>query len=256
MHPRSLRCLALLLPFFAFGQGSARAADPLAELRTKLGTLKSEQSSRATISAKKVSNSNDEGEAKQQTQEVTVGAEIGPRGLTLTWTRPQVEAARQAARKKAANPDATSEKGVGLGILDAEQAAELLDYAEALRIELEGAKLIADRLENRNGKPTRVLVVEPRLSLSTSERKSLKSSEDELKVWLDSDGAPIATERKAHYKFSKFLISFEVQLHEIRSLARLGGRLVVLQSSSEQTGAGLGRKGTTQEIVRVTPTAS
>ncbi len=244
------RFVTLFLALLAIST-QAGAADPLAELRAKLTTLRSDQAVRATISIKTISSSNDDGEAKQRTRDASVSAELGAKGLELGWTRQQIEGARQAARKKVANPDATTQAGGGLDLLDAEKAAEILDYAEPLRLELEGAKLIADRMENRGGKPTRVVVVEPRLALSASERKSLKSGSDELKIWLDADGFPIATERKADYKFSRFLISFEVKSQESRSLTRLGGRLVVTQSSSEETGSGLGRTGKTLETIRV-----
>lgn len=95
--------------------------------------------------------------------------------------------------------------------------------------------------------------MEPRDSLNSCERKSLKSREEVRKIWLDPAGQPIATERTAKLKFSRFLITFEVDLHETRALARTGGRLYVSSSVEVSSGSGLGQSGETQKTFRVTP---
>ncbi len=73
------------------------------------------------------------------------------------------------------------------------------------------------------------------------------------KIWLDPAGQPIATERTAKLKFSRFLITFEVDLHETRALARAGGRLYVSSSVEVSSGSSLGQSGETQKTFRVTP---
>ena len=67
---------------------------------------------------------------------------------------------------------------------------------------------------------------------------------------------PVATERTAKLKFSKFLITFEVDLHETRTLARAVGRLYVAGSVEVSSGSGLGQSGETQKTFRVTPVGS
>ncbi|HEV7672362.1 MAG TPA: hypothetical protein VGS22_27910 [Thermoanaerobaculia bacterium] len=245
--------LALLVLAIAFLPASALAADPLGELRAVLRKAENGPPIRAQISIMSVRKSSDEGDGQRTTEEGTVLGEHDAAGLRLTWTAQQIRTDRQADWRRAATPDAAEHKDGGLGLLDAKKATELLDPAEVLRLEIEGAKLTADKTEPRNGRPTRVLVLEPRDGLNARDRKSLKSRDEVLKIWLDPSGQPIATERTAKLKFSKFLITFEVSQHETRTLARAGGRLYVSFSVEVSGGSGLGQSGETQKTFRVTP---
>lgn len=229
------------------------SAEPLADLRAVLRKAENGPPIRAQIGIVSVRKSSDEGDGQRTTEEGSVLAEHDAAGLRLSWTTQQIRIDRQADWRRAAAPDAPEHKDGGLDLLDAKKATELLDPAEVLRLEIEGAKLTADRMEPRNGKPTRVLVLAPRDGLNARERKSLKSRDDVLKIWLDPAGQPIATERTAKLKFSKFLITFEVDLHEKRTLARAGGRLYVSSAVEVSSGAGLGQSGETQKTFRVTP---
>lgn len=228
-------------------------ADPLADLRAILRKGEHGPPIRAQIGIVSVRKSSDEGDGQRTTEEGNVLAEHDAAGLRLIWTVQQIRADRQAEWRRAATPDAPERKDGGLGLLDAKKATELLDPAEVLRLEIEGARLKADKTEPRNGRPTRVLVLEPRDGLNARERKSLKSRDDVLKIWLDSSGLPVATERIAKLKFSKFLITFEVDLHETRTLARTGGRLYVSSAVEVSSGSGLGQSGETRKTIRVTP---
>ena len=242
----SALCLALAAP--------ALSADPLSDLRAHLRKAENGAPIKAQIGVVSVRKSSDEGDDQRTTEEGSVLAEHDAAGLRLSWSAQQIRADRQADWRRAANPDASERKDGGLDLLDAKKAAELLDPAEVLRLDVEGAKLVADRSEPRNGRPTRVLVIEPRDGLSARERKSLKSREESIKIWLDAAGQPIATERTAKLKFSKFLITFEVKLHQTRTLARTpGGRLYVSFAVEESSGSGLGQSGETKKTFRVSP---
>jgi hypothetical protein len=250
MTSRSLVVLvaALLLP-------SGRAhADPLGDLRASLQKLVGEQPIKAQIVVKNIVKNNDEGQAQQTVEEGAVVAEDGPQGLRLSWAPQQILEARKAEWQKAANPDAPAQhSSSSLSVLGAKDAADLLGYAEPLRLLLEGATLVENKVEPRNGKPGRLLVLRPRDGLTASEKKSLKEREDILKVWLDETGVPLALDRSVKLKFSKFFISFAVSVHEARTLTRLGDRLLVTQWSEESSGSGLGQTGESRKTMRVTP---
>jgi len=238
---------------FALAATAPLFADPLGDLRAVLRKGENGPPIRAQISIVSVRKSSEDGDGQRTTEEGSVLAEHDAAGLRLSWTAQQIRTDRQAEWRRAATPDAPEHKDGGLDLLDAKKATELLDPAEALRLEIEGAKLTADKVEPRNGRPTRVLIVEPRDGLNARERKSLKSRDDVLKIWLDPSGFPVATERTAKLKFSKFLITFEVNLHETRTFARAGGRLYVSSSVEVSSGSGLGQSGETQKTFRVTP---
>lgn len=245
---------ALLAPVLLLGAAPI-SAEPLADLRAILRKAENGPPIRAQIAIVSVRKSSEDGDGQKTTEEGSVLAEQDAAGLRLSWTAQQIRTDRQAEWRRAAAPDAPEHKDGGLDLLDAKKAAELLDPAEVLRLKIEGAKLVADRTEPRNGRPTRVLILDPRDGLSARERKSLKSRDDVLKIWLDPAGQPIATERTAKLKFSKFLITFEVALHEAQTFARSGGRLYVSSSVETSSGAGLGQSGETRKTFRVTPQA-
>ncbi len=232
---------------------STMRADPLGDLRAVLRKAENGPPIRARIMIESVRKSSDDGDGQRTTEQGNVLAEHDAAGLRLSWTTQQIRADRQAEWQRAATPDAAEHKDGGLGLLDAKKATELLDPAEVLRLEIEGATLVEDKVEPKNGRPTRVLVLNPRDSLNARERKSLKSRDEVLKIWLDAAGSPIATERVAKLKFSKFLITFEVNLHETRTLARAGGRLFVSAAVEISSGSGLGQSGETQKTFRVAP---
>ncbi len=251
MNRRNIFAAALVLPLFAVP--ALRAADPLSDLRSVLRKAETAPPIRAQIGIVSVRKSSDEGDGQKTTEEGSALAEHDATGLRLSWTAQQIRAEWQAKWRRAATPDAAEHKDGGLGLLNAEKATELLDPAEVLRLEIEGAKLIEEKVEPKNGRPTRVLILEPRDGLNPREKKSLKSRDEVLKIWLDAAGLPQATEHTAKLKFSKFLITFEVSLHETRTFARAGGRLYVSSSVEISSGSGLGQSGETQKTFRVTP---
>lgn len=248
MKLRILVVLAAALPLLT---APPLHADRLTDLRATLEKLRGDSPVKAQISVRSVRKNGDEKEKGQTTQEVTVVAEQGPQGLRLTWSPQLLAEARKAARQKVANPDAPVTQGVGLGVLDAEQAADLLDAADALLLSLDRAVLAEDKMEPRGGKPTRVLVIKPHDGLSTDDRKALKSREDTLKIWLDDGGIPVALDRRSNLKFSKFMISFSFSRHQTATFAVTGDRLVTLSANEESSGSGLGQSEDTNETVRV-----
>lgn len=227
-------------------------ADRLADLRAVLQRLQGNAPVKAQITVRNTRKGGDEDEQKINSEEGTVVAEQGPQGLRLSWSAQLVEEARKAAWQRAANPEATTSRGAGLSVLGADEAAALLDAADPLLLEIDRATLLEDKVEPRGGKPTRVLVLKPRESFSAAERKSLKSREDVLKIWLDDAGLPVALDRQVHLKFSKLLISFRVSTHATRTYAVTADHLIATTASDESTGAGLGQSGESHKISRVT----
>ena len=172
--------------------------------------------------------------------------------MKLIWSPDQIRQSRKAAWEETANPDAPKSDLATLKALDAAQALNLLDAADSLRRSLEKAVVREDKRESYQGKPARLLVLRIELGLDEEGRKALKSSEAVLKVWLDSDGIPLAMERDVQAKFSKFLIGFQVHEHETREYQRAAGRLAVKHSSHDSSGSGLGHSDEVHSTTTVT----
>jgi hypothetical protein len=215
-------------------------ADALSDLRATLQKLQSDQLLRARVEIKSRHSGGESGKQKQSESVSTVIVEDGPEGLMLSWSPDQIHQSRKAAWNEVANPDTPRSDLATLKALEPAQALNLLDAADGLRRALEKSELREDKRENYQGKPARVLVFRIELGLDEEERKALKSSETYLKLWLDSDGVPLAMERDVQAKFSRFLVGFRIHEHDTRSYQRAGGRLVVVHSTHDTSGAGLG----------------
>lgn len=251
MRPRirtAVTASLLLLGSLAGARGAR--ADGLADLRAALAKLKAEAPIRARIEVKTTETSKGDDSSRLVSKDALVTAELGPQGLRIAWPAQALAETRKAARLRAASPDAVKQDG-GLAELEAEDAADLLSYAEPLALAIEGAKVVQEKNDVRQGKPARLLVLQPADRLRESERKMLKGREETLRIWLDAEGFPLAMERSADLKFSKFLISFDVTARESRTFMRAAGRLVVATETVEGGGSGLGQSGQTKRQSRV-----
>jgi hypothetical protein len=195
------------------------------------------------------------GESSKQKQSDTVSSvivESGGDGLRLSWSPDQIKASRKAAWAETTNPDTPRSDISTLKALEAGHALNLLDAADPLRRGLERAPLLEDKSDTHKGKPARLLVIRIELALDEEERKALKSSEAIEKLWLDSDGIPIAMDRNIEAKFSKFLIGFKIHEHETREFQRASGRLVTTSSTKESCGSGFGHSEESLTTITVT----
>jgi hypothetical protein len=178
--------------------------------------------------------------------------ESGGEGLKLSWSPDQIRQSRKAAWAETANPDAQKSDIATLKALEAGQALNLLDAADPLRRGLEKATLLEDKSDTHKGKPARLLVIRIDLGLDEEGRKALKSAEAIEKLWLDSDGIPVAMDRNIEARFSKFLIGFKVHEHETREYQRAAGRLVTTSATRDSSGSGLGHSDESHTSMTVT----
>jgi hypothetical protein len=227
-------------------------ADGLSDVRGTLQKLQSDELLRARVEIKRRRSGGESDKQKQSESVSTVLVENGPDGLKLSWSPDQIRQSRKAAWNEVVNPDAPRSDLATLKALEPAQALSLLDAADGLRRALEKSELREDKRENYQGKPARVLVFRIELGLNEEERKALKSSETYLKLWLDGDGVPLAMERDVQAKFSRFLVGFRIHEHDTRTYQRAGGRLVVIHSIHETSGAGLGHAEEVHSTINVT----
>ena len=245
MKPLLLFLLALTTPTLLF-------ADGLNDVRATLQKLQSDQPLRARVEIKTRRSGGESSKQKQSEGVSSVIVESGPEGLKMSWSADQIKQSRKAVWAETANPDAPKSDIATLKALEAGHALNLLDAADSLRRGLERAVLLEDKPDTRKGKPVRLLVIRIDLGLDEEGRKALKSSEAIEKLWLDSDGIPIAMDRNIDAKFSKFLIGYKIHEHETREFQRAGGRLVTTSVTKESSGSGLGHSEDSHTTITVT----
>jgi hypothetical protein len=227
-------------------------ADGLNDVRATLQELQSDQPLRARVEIKTRHSGGESNKQKQSEGVSSLIVESGGEGLKLSWSPDQIRQSRKAAWAETANPDAQKSDIATLKALEAGQALNLLDAADPLRRGLEKATLLEDKSDTHKGKPARLLVIRIDLGLDEEGRKALKSSEAIEKLWLDSDGIPVAMDRNIEARFSKFLIGFKVHEHETREYQRAAGRLVTTSATRDSSGSGLGHSDESHTSMTVT----
>lgn len=227
-------------------------ADGLTDLRAALQKMQGGQALRARIEVKTRRQGGEKDDQKQSQGVVAVIAEIGPRGLLLNWSPEQIRQSRQVARDQAADPDAARSGVSALTTLAADDAADLLDYAEPLLLLLEKAVLQEDKPDTYQGKPARLLLLKPDLQMNKEERKAVKSADAALKIWLDPEGLPLGMEQDIKVHASKFFMKFNFSAREVREFQRTAGRLVVRSASRDNSGAGFGHRNESHTTTTVT----
>lgn len=227
-------------------------ADALDELRGRLAAMRSDSPLKARVEIRTTGRRGEEGKEKTIERSGSAVVELGRQGLKLSWTPQQIAAAQQEAELRAKDEQAPAPNLDSLTLLKAREATALLDYAPPLALLLDGAQLLEQRDEAWQGQPARLLLIQPDFKFNDETRKLVKSHEGELRIWLDPAGLPLAMERRFKLTGSKFFISFTAEERETRQFVRAGGRLVVVQADTENSGSGFGETGSEKTRTTVT----
>lgn len=138
--------------------------------------------------------------------------------------------------------------------LTSEEAFALVDAASDLRRRLDGATLLSDAVETRDGAPVRVVTLRPKPKSDEKSRESPKQWDETLAVTLDARGVPVASAYALSVKATVFLFwTATASIRETKRYEAAAGRLVVRSSDQETSGAALGQKGDARTEISVTP---
>lgn len=246
-----MKAILRLLPILLLP--GALAADGLSDLRATLPKLMSDQpvSARVQITTRR---SGGESDKQQKADGVsTVLVRLDGAGLSLSWTPEQVRQTRRAAAEKIANPDAPKSSLATLSALEADEALNLLDAADPLRLSLDKATLLEDKPVTYRSQPAHRLFVQLDLKLPEEGRKAAKSTSANLTLWVNADGVPLAADRDIRIRFSKFFLSYTVHEHAVREYQMVNGHLVVMHTVQESYGSGLGHVEESHSSITVKP---
>lgn len=190
------------------------------------------------------------GNGPERTGQATAWVEEGQQGLRLQFGRDVLArlAAEAQARQKA--PEAPTPTTLGVDGLEPRDVADQLNAAPALARQLEGARLKAEGTEPWNGQPARVLTLELPLSgVGERERKYIKEHQVTAKLWLASDGTPLGARTSLRLKGRAFMVvSFNQEVEEAYTFAKVGDRLVCVAQETKQSGGGGGESGSSRTV--------
>jgi hypothetical protein len=257
LHDRSVRIGKRGLPMrfpvslFVLLLPAIAAADGLTDLRAALGRLGATTPVHGTLDVASTSRSNEEDKAKEG--KVSVGFEIGERGLHMIYPRAMLTQATEEARAEARDPERSTPLLNGAKYVQPLHVVDLLDGAAALSVLLDSAQLVQAKSANLGGRPAHLLSFKLLPKVSKSGSKHIKKFEGALSVWIGDDGTPLAAEQSMSAKASFMLLSFEFDQKKSWTYQRNGDRLVVSRYETNDKSDGVGQHEASHalEVVRL-----
>jgi hypothetical protein len=212
----------------------------LADLRVRLQAIKPTTPLTARIELRSNRLEGDDDDQVRTERNASIEAVHDTSGIHLNRSSALLEKTQQQKANSQRNPDAPK-----LGVLapfDANVALDLLDAAPDLQLVLEGATLIESKADQFQNKAATLLTLKLQPSIAKKDKKRIKKFEYSAKLWLDSEGWPVAMESLEHSKGSMMLISFIADIKERRMYGHSMERLFVTTSSHDGTFEGFGQK--------------
>lgn len=232
-------CFSVLgLSLLVAGVASASELD---NLRATLAGMHASEPLAATLDVRNKSLDGDKDKPETTQAHLKLSVSVGAEGLQLGFSNALLKrvAAEKAAHAK--DPNKSSPTAGLLGDVGPAQLHAMVDFTPSLLRRLEGAKLLSQRDEVHDDKPSHLLVFSVPAGLGKSDSDAVKHFKGDLKVWLDKDSVPLAVDESRVYKGRKFLISFESSSAISATVQRVGQRLITTHMRIESKGSGFGQ---------------
>ena len=237
-----MRPLLLLLALAAPLQ-----ADPFADLRASLGKLTARDSIRATYEVQRSASNKGKWQNEEYNGKAVVELEGDGQGVRIVFARPLLDQVTREMQARAHNPKQPAPTVSALNQISAVSAASALDAAPAILQLLDDAKVVEDRGGTWQGKPVRVVIF--RLSDKRSSDFGKETvAENRLTLWLGADDVPLAAEHIRSAKYSFLVFKGEAKTKRSWHFARVGDRLLRMREEENESGSGLGQKGSATQI--------
>jgi len=238
-----LKVLALIL------LAAPLAADPIDDLRAVLQKYpaKAKFAASATFN---VSQNAQEKAANAQNGSTDFDIEAGPRGLEIRVPQTALDAAESeegVKKRDAKSPTPTRTAMANLALFD---VVDSIDAGAMLLSDLDQATLVSAKPSPLNGNPATLVQVKVKPTIVPT--RFVKEPKIELKVWIGSDGVPIAAERDSNFSASVMVISASNVRKEHWDLAVAGDRLYATKHDEENKVSAVGKSAVTKKSVTVT----
>jgi hypothetical protein len=239
----SILVLSLALPLSANG---------LDELRAALQRLAGGEPVKATLEHSFWRQTTDDKKPTVSQGKISAQLEDGPQGLKVIWAKPTLQQAGKELAAQEREPERGTPTRTALRNVDPLETSEALNHAEALLRDLAQAQVTEEKAEPWQGHPAKLLVLKLTPRIPENQKKYMKELKVEGRVWVGSDGLPLAFSSSVAYKGSRLFISFEGGNSQELQFARVGNRLVVTRATSEDRNAGFGASQQTKKTTIIT----
>lgn len=230
---RKLVCLALL------ALGGAAHADPVADLRAKLDTLRADTPIKGVLEADYQAFDVKGMADKAKAGHLQFGFDTRD-GLSLHLGPELIQALSAEEAKNVADPDSPTPLADLLRQMSATHMQHVLAAADALERDMQGATSSSSKLSNVDGAAMELDFVMP-FKAPKKDADAAKDWQDLLSIWVDAQGVPLRFQEKIHGKFCKFLLCVTVDQSYGGSEKVVDGRLVTVSSFQEIQQSGLGQ---------------
>lgn len=232
-----MRALFLLLTFTI-----PLHADAFTDLRGALGRLTAREPIRATYEVQRAVNNEGKFSNEKFNGKAMVELEGDGAGVRIVFPRPLLEQVTREMQARAENPKLPTPTVSALNQIGAVTAAEAIDAAPPILNLINDAKVVDDRTGTWQGKPARVVIF--RLSdKRQSDVGKVTVSENRLTLWLGADHVPLAAEHVRNAKLSFLVFRGESKSKRSWHFAHVGDRLIRVHEEENESGSGLGQKG-------------
>ncbi len=217
---------------------SPTAADSLSDLRTVLQRYPGKAPFVASASVQVSGDS--QGAAGARSGSTNFEVESGPAGLLIRVPPSALGAAESEAEEKKRNPENRTPTRTAMVALTIFDVIDALDSASMLLNDLDQASLLSQTSSTHGGKPATLLRIKVKPTLAGTSR-FVKEPKIELRVWIDSNGIPIAAERDSNYSASFVVVSASNLRKEQWEFAIFGDRLFAAHSDEENRASAVGK---------------
>jgi hypothetical protein len=166
--------------------------------------------------------------------------ESGPGGFVIRISPKTLAAAGNEAAAKKHDPNAPTPARTAMVALTVFDIMDSVDAASMLRDDLSSATLLDAKSATVDGKPSTVLRVEVKPSFATKSR-FVSEPKIELKVWVGSDGIPLAAERVSKYSAGIGFVKGENTRSERWDFAAYGDRLYATRNDQNEDATAAGK---------------
>jgi hypothetical protein len=244
-HRRSIASRALLA--CACLVALPAVGEPLSDLRAVLQRFPANGS--FAVSATLQVNGDSKGVAGARAGSARFDAEVGPGGLMIRVSPASLGAAENEAEKKKRNPENLTPTRTAMAALTLFDVIDALDAAAMLLNDLDGATLIEQTPSSHNGKSATLLRIKVKSTLAGTSSRFVNEPTIELRVWIDSNGVPVAAERDSSYSASLLFIKAGNVRKERWELVPTGDRLHVSHNEQEDRASVVGKSMVTSRSV-------
>lgn len=223
-------------------------ADPLSDLREVLNRYPAKGSFAATGTVRVQGG----GEGAARGGSSTFEVESGPTGFTVRMLPEEIEAAGAEAVAKKRDPNSPTPKRTAMVALTIFEIMDSIDAASMLLQDLSGAVLLERKAAIRGGQPSTLLRIKVKPSFAAQGR-FVNEPKIELRVWLGSDGVPIAAERNSEYSASFLFVKAGNVRKETWQYAVRGDRLYATRNEETDRAVAAGKSMTNSRSVTYSP---